>query len=284
MAVCGQPPVSTPMMRSARQRAGAGQELGVLAGVDVVGDGGDVVAVAQALAERVHQRRLAGADRAADADAKRAVRRDDGRHGGRIARSGSEQPRILGLVLVMLAMSAGEAAPPMSSSPPQAEWRAPRRDLAARQQGGDDPLAVGLAQGNQPDAGRDDVGGEGLQLTPCAGNGAAGRGGGRRRQRRPGGRCGPAASAARAAGQVASGRKAAPCAIVSRRRSAEGSRPPRARRARAAGIAGAAARQASASSTASFRPAPCARMPANQARAMRSLTLPSSIAHSSPWL
>ncbi len=57
-----------------RQRARAGQEFGVLARVDVVGDGGDVIGVAHRLAEPVGQRGLAGADRAADADAERAVR------------------------------------------------------------------------------------------------------------------------------------------------------------------------------------------------------------------
>ena len=44
IAVCGQPPVSTPMMRSGGSAPRAGQELGVLLGVDVVGDDGDVVA------------------------------------------------------------------------------------------------------------------------------------------------------------------------------------------------------------------------------------------------
>ena len=51
------------------ERAGAHQIFGVPFGVDVVGDGGDLVAVAQPLAQRVHQRGLARADRAADADA-----------------------------------------------------------------------------------------------------------------------------------------------------------------------------------------------------------------------
>src|SRR6185312_13474767 len=45
----------------------AREELGILAGVDVIGDRRDVVAVAHVLAELVHQRRLAGADRAAHA-------------------------------------------------------------------------------------------------------------------------------------------------------------------------------------------------------------------------
>ena len=52
-----------------RQRLGADQELGVLAGVDVVGDHGELIALAQRLAQGVEQGGLAGADRAADADA-----------------------------------------------------------------------------------------------------------------------------------------------------------------------------------------------------------------------
>ena len=54
-----------------RKRAGLDQNAGVLLGVDVVGDGGDIELVAQALAKLLHERRLAGADRAADADAER---------------------------------------------------------------------------------------------------------------------------------------------------------------------------------------------------------------------
>ena len=53
------------------QRPAAHQELRVLLGVDVVGHDGDVVAVAQALAQRVDQRGLARADGAGDADAQR---------------------------------------------------------------------------------------------------------------------------------------------------------------------------------------------------------------------
>ena len=56
-----------------RKRAGLDQNAGVLLGVDVVGDGGDIELVAQALAKLLHERRLAGADRAADADAKRLL-------------------------------------------------------------------------------------------------------------------------------------------------------------------------------------------------------------------
>jgi len=48
------------------QRARANEIFGVPFGVDVVGDGGDLVALAQPLAQRVHQCGLARADRAAD--------------------------------------------------------------------------------------------------------------------------------------------------------------------------------------------------------------------------
>src|SRR5580700_5733232 len=57
-----------------RQRSRAHQEFGVPFGVDVVGDRGDVVALAHRLAEQVHQRGLSRADRTSDADTKRAVR------------------------------------------------------------------------------------------------------------------------------------------------------------------------------------------------------------------
>src|SRR5690606_29128841 len=53
-----------------RQRLVAHQELRVFGGVDVVGHHGDVVAIAQCQAQRERERGLAGADRAADADAK----------------------------------------------------------------------------------------------------------------------------------------------------------------------------------------------------------------------
>ena len=56
-----------------RKRPGLDQNAGVLLGVDVVGDGGDVELVAQALAKLLHERRLAGTDRAADADAQRLL-------------------------------------------------------------------------------------------------------------------------------------------------------------------------------------------------------------------
>ena len=76
------------------QRAGAHEDQRVLLGVDVVGDGADVVAVAEGLAQGLHQRRLAGADGPADADAQRAV--GGFAHGASASRS--EQPRILRLV------------------------------------------------------------------------------------------------------------------------------------------------------------------------------------------
>lgn len=56
-----------------RQDGFAPQVFGVLAGVDVVGDDGDGPAVAQGAAERGDGRGLAGADRAAQADAQRAA-------------------------------------------------------------------------------------------------------------------------------------------------------------------------------------------------------------------
>ena len=66
--MCGQPPVCTPMMRSGGQRLAADEELHVLAREDVVGDHAEAVAVAHRLAQRVDERRLAGADRPADPD------------------------------------------------------------------------------------------------------------------------------------------------------------------------------------------------------------------------
>ena len=56
-----------------RQGAGDGEQALVLLGVDVVGDHGHVPAVAHGLAQDLAQHGLAGADRAADADAERAV-------------------------------------------------------------------------------------------------------------------------------------------------------------------------------------------------------------------
>src|SRR3546814_16246828 len=55
----------TALFRSSRQ----GQEFGILARVDIVGDRRDVVIVAKIFAERVHQRRLSRSDRAANANA-----------------------------------------------------------------------------------------------------------------------------------------------------------------------------------------------------------------------
>src|ERR1700678_3541514 len=60
-----------------RKRARLDQNAGVLLGVDVVGDGGDIELVAQALAKLLHQRRLAGTDGPADADAKRLLAAHD---------------------------------------------------------------------------------------------------------------------------------------------------------------------------------------------------------------
>ena len=56
------------------QRLQPVEDQRILLGVDVVGDGGDGIVSAHRLAELFGQRRLAGADRAADADAQGAVR------------------------------------------------------------------------------------------------------------------------------------------------------------------------------------------------------------------
>src|SRR3546814_6275647 len=53
-----------------RQRSRPGQEFGILARVDIVGDRRDVVIVAKIFAERVNQRRLSRSDRAANANAR----------------------------------------------------------------------------------------------------------------------------------------------------------------------------------------------------------------------
>jgi len=55
------------------ERAGAHKIVRVPARIDVVGDRCDVVAIAQPLAEQIHQRGLAGTNRAANADAQRTV-------------------------------------------------------------------------------------------------------------------------------------------------------------------------------------------------------------------
>ena len=56
-----------------RQHLAAGQELGVLAGVDVVGDDGQVDLGPERPAEPLDQRRLARADRPADAEGEDAA-------------------------------------------------------------------------------------------------------------------------------------------------------------------------------------------------------------------
>jgi hypothetical protein len=71
------------------ERLVADQELGVFAREDVVGDDAEAVGAAKLLAERQHQRGLAAADRAADADreaARRVVARE--RHVALVKESG----------------------------------------------------------------------------------------------------------------------------------------------------------------------------------------------------
>src|SRR5262245_26349486 len=73
-----------------RKRPGPHEIFGIPLCVNVIGDRCDLVAVAQPLAQRVHQRGLARADRAADPDAQRTV--------GTGHASTPEQPRALRLV------------------------------------------------------------------------------------------------------------------------------------------------------------------------------------------
>ena len=76
-------------MRSSGSACSAVEDQRVLLGVDVVGDDGERIALAHRLAQHFGERRLARADRPADADAQ-----------GAVGRSGScaEHPRILGFV------------------------------------------------------------------------------------------------------------------------------------------------------------------------------------------
>ena len=96
IAVCGQPPVSTAPIRSAGERLVAHEELGVLLREDVVGHDREVVVVAEQPAEREQQRRLAAADRAADADGERALRDSRARSG---ASRSCEEARAVRLVV-----------------------------------------------------------------------------------------------------------------------------------------------------------------------------------------
>ena len=73
IAVCGQHPVSTATIRSVGQHLGTSQRLGVLGREDVVRDHGERELVAQELAQRTDERRLAAADRTTDADPQRPL-------------------------------------------------------------------------------------------------------------------------------------------------------------------------------------------------------------------
>ena len=87
-----------------RQRPGARQELRVFLGVDVVGDGCDVVERRQGAAQPIHQRRLPRANGAADTDAQGTV----GAH--------VRNNLVYCVSCRMAAMSERKHAPPMSSS------------------------------------------------------------------------------------------------------------------------------------------------------------------------
>ena len=91
-----------------RKRAGADQVLSVPLGVDVVGDGGDLIAFAQMLAQRIHQRGLARPDRAADADTQGTM--------WAFHRGHDRNNLVYWVSWRMLAISARKVAPPTSSS------------------------------------------------------------------------------------------------------------------------------------------------------------------------
>ena len=135
-----------------RQRAAPGQELGVLAGIDVVGDRDQLEAAAHALAQPVHQRRLARADRAADADAQRF----------RLPAVMSGTASIYWVSCAIEARSAAKVAPPKSAGS-RLQRRGRRRgdDRLQRRQ---DALPVGLADDSEPQPGRNQIGGKGLQI------------------------------------------------------------------------------------------------------------------------
>ena len=248
-----------------RQRLGAHQELGVLAGVDVVGDRGDRLAVAHPLAELVHQRGLAGADRAADADAQGSV--------GGLVMSGRASS-YLGFVRAWRRDRREAAMPPISSSGAASAARRRSRAASGIRRGGD-ALAVGLADRDQPHPGRDDVGGEGLdeerrgqrarQAEQPRGVADRDRVGHRRHRHAPGGGGGPGEGRA--------------LAVVSRCRSAEGASAS----ASSASGAGSSARWRgrAGSRRCGRRRIRRGRRPRPRAR-RGSVTSPASTAHSSP--
>ncbi len=146
IAVCGQPPVSTPWMRSAGS-APRRVRIRVLARVDVVGDDASSIARRAGAAELLDERGLARAHRAADADAKRAV--------------GHERNSLVYWVSCAIESDLrGTALPRSSSGPPSRRRGREDRGLERR----DHPLAVGLAERHQADARRDQVRGEGVQV------------------------------------------------------------------------------------------------------------------------
>ncbi len=111
MAVCGQPPVSTPTT-ARRPGAAAHEELRVLLRVDVVGDHRHVEGVAQAQAQRLGERGLPRADGAADADLERA-------------------PEISGLTSRKSRVSSVACRRPASSSPGANDHRSSTPAVAA---------------------------------------------------------------------------------------------------------------------------------------------------------
>jgi hypothetical protein len=154
-----------------RQRAGAGQEFRVLARVDVVGDDGDVVRAAQAAAQPLGQRGLAGAHRAADADPERSVAHE-------------RNSLVYWVSWRMERRSSTGAAVPSGRGPRRAPRPSPASTTGKQRRRGD--LPVRLAERHQPDARGTKAGREGAEPARQrraqrhaveAGRGAEGHGG-----------------------------------------------------------------------------------------------------------
>ena len=151
-----------------RQRAGARKIFGIPFGVDVVGDGGDLVFVAQLLAQRIHQRGLAGADRAADADAQGAARI--------LMMPQLRTAACIGFRGACWRDRRGTLRCRCRRASPRARARGRRDDRLKR---GQHPLAVGLPERDEPHAGRNEIGRDGMQKgvqRRLSGNAVAGGG------------------------------------------------------------------------------------------------------------
>ena len=175
---------SPPPRSARRQHALTEQRLGVLPGVDVVGDHRRLVAARQGAAQRRHQRRLAGADRTADAHPQRSV--------GAPSR-GKQTHLPTGVVLGR----AVRRAVPTTAGPSAPAVAGGRRALGGNRLGQSGQPhghghGVGGVDGQQPDRGRDGARHQVVHRQPGGVVWARPGGAGRPRRRRPdGARPGP---------------------------------------------------------------------------------------------